>query len=59
MCVYSYDLVHFGHANSLRQVRRLVKMKQLELSLLWDMQAKNLGNYLLVGVHTDGTCCKV
>lgn len=31
---YSYDMVHFGHANSLRQ-------------------AKALGDYLIVGVHTD------
>jgi len=30
----SYDMVHFGHANSLRQ-------------------AKSLGDYLIVGVHTD------
>jgi len=30
----SYDMVHFGHANSLRQ-------------------AKALGDYLVVGVHTD------
>ncbi|XP_065898519.1 ethanolamine-phosphate cytidylyltransferase-like isoform X1 [Dysidea avara] len=29
-----YDMVHFGHANSLRQ-------------------AKSLGDYLIVGVHTD------
>nr|XP_002742026.1 PREDICTED: ethanolamine-phosphate cytidylyltransferase-like [Saccoglossus kowalevskii] len=29
-----YDMVHFGHANSLRQ-------------------AKNLGDYLMVGVHSD------
>jgi cytidyltransferase-like protein len=33
-CV-SYDMMHFGHANSLRQ-------------------AKLMGNYLVVGVHTDG-----
>ena len=32
--VSSYDMVHFGHANSLRQ-------------------AKALGDYLIVGVHTD------
>ena len=31
---FSYDMVHFGHANSLRQ-------------------AKALGDYLVVGVHTD------
>lgn len=31
---YSYDMVHFGHANSLRQ-------------------AKALGDYLIVGIHTD------
>ncbi|CAL8100481.1 unnamed protein product [Orchesella dallaii] len=31
---FSYDMVHFGHANSLRQ-------------------AKALGDYLIVGVHTD------
>lgn len=34
MIDFSYDMVHFGHANSLRQ-------------------AKALGNYLVVGVHTD------
>ena len=32
---YSYDMVHFGHANSLRQ-------------------AKLMGDYLIVGVHSDG-----
>ncbi len=31
----SYDMMHFGHANSLRQ-------------------AKAMGDYLVVGVHTDG-----
>lgn len=31
---FSYDMVHFGHANSLRQ-------------------AKALGDYLIVGIHTD------
>jgi ethanolamine-phosphate cytidylyltransferase len=31
----SYDMMHFGHANSLRQ-------------------AKAMGDYLIVGVHTDG-----
>ena len=30
----SYDMVHFGHANSLRQ-------------------AKTMGDYLIVGVHSD------
>jgi len=34
-CVFSYDMVHFGHANQLRQ-------------------AKNMGDVLVVGVHTDG-----
>ncbi|KAI5720708.1 hypothetical protein M8J77_010617 [Diaphorina citri] len=33
-CDGCYDMVHFGHANNLRQ-------------------AKELGNYLVVGVHTD------
>lgn len=32
--IFSYDMVHFGHANSLRQ-------------------AKRLGDYLIVGVHSD------
>jgi len=31
---HSFDMVHFGHANSLRQ-------------------AKALGHYLVVGIHTD------
>lgn len=54
----SYDLVHFGHANSLRQVnpfqlqRQFIDLTSLDLSWL---QAKNLGDYLIVGVHTDGT----
>ena len=33
-CDGCYDMVHFGHANSLRQ-------------------AKAMGDYLVVGVHTD------
>ena len=33
-CDGCYDMVHFGHANSLRQ-------------------AKEMGSYLMVGVHTD------
>ena len=33
-CDGCYDMVHFGHANSLRQ-------------------AKLMGDYLVVGVHTD------
>ena len=34
-CLHSYDMVHYGHSNQLRQ-------------------AKNMGDYLTVGVHTDG-----
>lgn len=33
---FSYDMVHFGHANACRQ-------------------AKQMGNYLIVGVHSDGS----
>ena len=32
---FSYDMVHFGHANACRQ-------------------AKQMGGYLIVGVHSDG-----
>lgn len=32
---HSYDMVHYGHSNQLRQ-------------------AKAMGDYLTVGVHTDG-----
>lgn len=35
MCLHSYDMVHYGHSNQLRQ-------------------AKAMGDYLVVGVHTDG-----
>lgn len=38
-CDGCYDMVHFGHANSLRQ-------------------AKALGDYLIVGVHTDADIAK-
>nr|CAH7727066.1 unnamed protein product [Callosobruchus chinensis] len=38
-CDGCYDMVHFGHANSLRQ-------------------AKALGDYLIVGVHTDAEISK-
>ncbi len=34
-CLHSYDMVHYGHSNQLRQ-------------------AKAMGDYLTVGVHTDG-----
>jgi len=33
--IFSYDMVHFGHANACRQ-------------------AKLMGTYLIVGVHSDG-----
>ena len=32
---HSYDMVHYGHSNQLRQARAM-------------------GDYLIVGVHTDG-----
>lgn len=35
LCLHSYDMVHYGHSNQLRQ-------------------AKAMGDYLVVGVHTDG-----
>lgn len=35
VCLHSYDMVHYGHSNQLRQ-------------------AKAMGDYLVVGVHTDG-----
>lgn len=37
---HSYDMVHYGHSNQLRQARAM-------------------GDYLIVGVHTDGKlgCC--
>uniref|UniRef100_A0A8C2BDC9 ethanolamine-phosphate cytidylyltransferase n=1 Tax=Cyprinus carpio TaxID=7962 RepID=A0A8C2BDC9_CYPCA len=34
ICLHSYDMVHYGHSNQLRQ-------------------AKAMGDYLVVGVHTD------
>lgn len=36
LCLHSYDMVHYGHSNQLRQARAM-------------------GDYLIVGVHTDGT----
>lgn len=38
-CLHSYDMVHYGHSNQLRQ-------------------AKAMGDYLIVGVHTDGRTAK-
>uniref|UniRef100_A0A3Q2CVP8 ethanolamine-phosphate cytidylyltransferase n=1 Tax=Cyprinodon variegatus TaxID=28743 RepID=A0A3Q2CVP8_CYPVA len=38
-CFYSYDMVHYGHSNQLRQ-------------------AKSMGDYLIVGVHTDAEISK-
>lgn len=35
LCLSSYDMVHYGHSNQLRQARAM-------------------GDYLIVGVHTDG-----
>lgn len=34
--LFSFDLAHFGHANAIRQ-------------------AKKMGDYVVVGVHSDGT----
>uniref|UniRef100_A0A8C1IBY5 ethanolamine-phosphate cytidylyltransferase n=1 Tax=Cyprinus carpio TaxID=7962 RepID=A0A8C1IBY5_CYPCA len=39
VCLHSYDMVHYGHSNQLRQ-------------------AKAMGDYLVVGVHTDEEIAK-
>uniref|UniRef100_A0A671T9S1 ethanolamine-phosphate cytidylyltransferase n=1 Tax=Sinocyclocheilus anshuiensis TaxID=1608454 RepID=A0A671T9S1_9TELE len=39
ICLHSYDMVHYGHSNQLRQ-------------------AKAMGDYLVVGVHTDEEIAK-
>ena len=63
-CDGCYDMVHFGHANSLRQVQPLFEMKMkkkkgyvfaLHLTL---GQAKAMGTKLIVGVHTDAEIAK-
>ncbi|KAL0595753.1 Ethanolamine-phosphate cytidylyltransferase [Plecturocebus cupreus] len=39
LCLHSYDMVHYGHSNQLRQARAM-------------------GDYLIVGVHTDEEIAK-
>lgn len=45
-----FDLFHFGHANAFRQVYRNVLGRDIPPTLL---QARSLGDYLIVGIHTD------
>ncbi len=47
-----FDMMHYGHANALRQV-----MFQIDLANYWK-QAKQLGDYLVVGVHSDAEIIK-
>ena len=51
-CDGCYDMVHFGHANSLRQVQ-LQLLNTVSLTFIVMFQAKAMGDYLIVGVHTD------
>ena len=51
-CDGCYDMVHFGHANSLRQVQFQL-LNTVSLTFIVMFQAKAMGDYLIVGVHTD------
>src|SRR3989344_146155 len=57
-----FDMMHFGHANALRQVRNCLAHFALvafhtQINAI-NLQARSLGDYLVVGVHSDAEIAK-
>lgn len=48
-------MMHYGHANALRQVHTLFCYLWINLTII---KAKELGDYLVVGVHSDAEIMK-
>ena len=56
----SFDFTHFGHANFLRQVghpthsMHSFPLTMHDIEFVHAFQAKSCGDFLIVGIHSDG-----